>query len=151
MINICNGDIFSIKYDNENILVHQCNCVTNYAKGLAKTVFDLYPDANIYKSRNDYSKPGDINIILPIVNLFGQRLPGKPNKYETKKQRLEWFKICLINLKNNLPENIKTINFPWQIGCGLAGGNWDDYLYEINQFASSLPVNIKVNIWKLDD
>ena len=53
MLNIYNGDIFSIKYDDENILVHQCNCVTNHAKGLAKNVFDLYPDANIYKLRNE--------------------------------------------------------------------------------------------------
>ena len=151
MLNIYNGDMFSIKYDDENILVHQCNCVTNHAKGLAKTVFDLYPDANIYKLRNECSTPGDINIISPIVNIFGQFIPGKPNKRETKEQRLEWFKTCLIKLKNELPENIKSINFPWQIGCGLAGGNWDDYLNVIYEFVSLLPVNIKINIWKLND
>ena len=152
MLNVFDGDIFkSVDYtNNKHILVHQCNCVTNSAKGLAKIVFDIYPEANIYKIRNyDISIPGEICIIFPVVNLFGQYSPGKSNKRETKKQRLEWFKMCLFNLKDNIPDGVEHINFPWEIGCGMGGGNWDDYFALLNEFASLLPKNIYVNIWRL--
>lgn len=54
-----------------------------------------------------------------------------------------------IKLKENLPNEINTINMPWQIGCGMAGGDWDEYLKVINEFAENLPLNIKIKIWRL--
>ena len=31
--------------------------------------------------------------------------------------------------------NLESIAFPWRIGCGLAGGNWEWYLGTLKNFA----------------
>jgi hypothetical protein len=36
------------------------------------------------------------------------------------------------------------IAFPWQIGCGLAGGHWPDYEAAIAEFAAGVPVPVLV-------
>jgi hypothetical protein len=43
--------------------------------------------------------------------------------------------------------NIISIAFPYKIGCGLAGGKWEDYESMIYKFAKENP-NIKVKIYK---
>ena len=50
---------------NDNFTVHQCNCVTPAAKGLAGTLFKAFPDADVYSSRritNRFDEPGSIDI-----------------------------------------------------------------------------------------
>jgi hypothetical protein len=41
-------------------------------------------------------------------------------------------------------ENIqnKTLALPFNIGCGLAGGKWDDYYNAINTFANKEKIHI---------
>jgi hypothetical protein len=47
----------------DDYIVHQCNCVTNRAEGLAKALFTLYPNANTYANRQKGDdKPGTIKI-----------------------------------------------------------------------------------------
>ena len=44
-----------------------------------------------------------------------------------------WFPQCLENLGKK--EKYQNLAFPYKIGCGLAGGNWDHYLPMIEDFA----------------
>ena len=87
-------------------------------------------------------------------------------EHDTKENRMLYFKLALTNLKNFLQEDnntifernkvypneltendffrksyireIHTIIFPHKIGCGLAGGEWNEYKKEIENFASQI-------------
>lgn len=45
---VVGGDFLSA---NETFLVHQCNCVTVGARGIAKAIFAKWPQANCYRNR----------------------------------------------------------------------------------------------------
>ena len=133
----------NILNSNEKYIIHQCNC---NAKGLAKSLFDKYLYANVYKNRTIHSKPGTISVkgngkeCRYIINAFGQYTPGKPNIKETKLQRLIWFKQCLDEIKKI--ENVESIAFPYKMGCGYGGGNWNEYLKTIEQFSEDTLIKV---------
>lgn len=70
-------------------LVHQCNCMTRSAAGLAKEIFAAYPAANTY--RQQLRVPGTIYIAhgTPhnVINLYGQQKPGRADATETHDDR----------------------------------------------------------------
>ena len=130
--------------DYDGTIVHQCNAQTSRAMGLAKAIFDTYPEANIY---NDGTRrvPGTIIIREPIVNLIGQKTPGKPKAGESAAMREAWFEQALIELADYCHEaEIEEVAFPYGIGCGLAGGNWDNYKAMIKQFERDSDVHVVV-------
>jgi O-acetyl-ADP-ribose deacetylase (regulator of RNase III) len=125
-------------------IVHQTNCVSSGASGIAKTIFDKWPETNIYKERSDnnyWHKPGYIFIKRHVINAMGQFLPGPPGRYsmnsikfnETPDMRQLWFICCLTSI--SCINGLKSVAFPYKIGCGLAGGDWDWYLKAIDDFA----------------
>ena len=149
-INFIIGDLTEA---NEKYIVHQCNCTTKSAKGLAATIFRKFPYADVYNvigNRNDI--PGTIKVMgngqknRYVINLFGQIAGGKPkpNK-ESAEQRLQYFRAGLQKISEI--QNLESVAFPYLIGCGLAGGDWNLYLNEIQNFANN--VNAKVSIYKL--
>ena len=115
---------------------------------------------------HDRPTPGSIDFCdgsPHVVALFAQFLFGKPPssvKYkftdshinkgiakDTEENRLRYFERALTNFKkyliqrnNNSSGNdtIDTIVFPYNIGCGLAGGNWKNYRKKIKNFARKL-------------
>jgi hypothetical protein len=52
---------------------------------------------------------------------------------DDEKQRLKWFKATLKQIAQ-LPE-LESVAFPYQIGCGLAGGDWKQYRAALEEFA----------------
>lgn len=141
MLKIINGDLFNA---TETYLCHQCNCVTNRAAHLAQKVFCHYPYSNVYINRTVWSTPGTVSIIGSdyeryVIGMFGQIYPGKP-RYPTSTKdgyaiRFEYFKQCLNVMKKKI--KVGSFAFPWQIGCGAAGGNWTDYLEALVDFSES--------------
>lgn len=148
------GNILDFDCD---IIVHQVNCVTKIGKGLSKSIFDKYPYANYYKIRKHIpDEPGKTVILKPkkgekgpmVGNLTGQFYPSRPGGYykkfyhfktkdikipdDSKEDREQWFSIGLEDLEKQLDkikknkENIE-IAFPYKIGSGMAGGNWNNY------------------------
>lgn len=153
-LKIKNGDLLNA---TEDVIVHQCNCVTNYPKGLSKAIFLKWPYADVYTVRSKTTHrdvPGTITIrskegLKTVVNLFGQFYPSKPKyKNDTSSARLEWFKNGLADIVVQLP-HINSVALPYKIGCGLAGGQWSDYLEILTQFARQNP-SIDVCIYKLE-
>lgn len=141
-----NGDLLK---SNEQYIVHQCNCVTNNAANLAKTVFTKFPYANCYNNRKEKDVPGTIKIFGDgitnryIINLFGQFGPGPPkNNFDNKGNRYAWFRQGLFEI-SKIPD-LKSIAFPERIGCGVAKGNWVDYLEILMKFENY--VNGKSNV-----
>jgi len=144
-INIISGS--NITEAQEPIIIHQCNCITKKAKGIAKLLFDTFPDANIYAKRTKQSIPGTINIVKTngkiIVNIFGQFNVGYPKlPDETIETRMEWFRQGLDVIALNLDTD-KGVAMPYLIGCGP--GDWSKYYEIIYNWASMN--NIQVTLY----
>ncbi|AYV87025.1 MAG: hypothetical protein Sylvanvirus19_8 [Sylvanvirus sp.] len=105
------------------------------------------------------SNPGDCIVCSDpekkqrdVICITGQLAPGKPGywckayhidvKEDTAEKRQEYFKQGLDKLVIYMTSSMVTpylkIAFPWQIGCGLAGGTWIRYQSMIEQFAKNL-------------
>lgn len=131
----------------EAFIAQQCNCVTVKSHGLSAAIAKRWPWADVYAKRKPRSAntaltpdiPGTIEIIkgpddLSVVCMFAQWTPGKPgawtDKYPktytdiTATQRTEWFRQCLKAMDEEIDSPVAV---PYQIGCGLAGGNWNTY------------------------
>lgn len=143
MIEYKNNDLLEA---TEDYICHQCNCVTNNPKGLATLIFERFPEADIYTTRTKPDNPGKIIVRGKVINMLAQRYPGKPRyQNDTKIDRINWFKQCLKQIGEL--NNITNVAFPFRIGCGLAGGDWDHYSKELEKFANRFP-NIKCVIYK---
>ena len=126
------GDILK-EVDAQDYIVHQTNSNTTSAAGLAHAIFTAFPHANNYSPKNT-NVVGRVEIRGKIVNLCGQFYPGGPSKGDEAERRKEWFEAALRDLSTKiLPKS--RIAFPTCIGCGLAGGNWREYLAIIEQWA----------------
>jgi O-acetyl-ADP-ribose deacetylase (regulator of RNase III) len=139
MLFVEKGDILNSPVD---IIAHQCNCITTHSSGLAKSIFNRYPYSDTYSIEPNTRAMGKIDILgngieeRYIANLYAQLYPSK-SKYEHNSKdgvdvRLNAFKSCLykvaLYVKEQSPNDITTIGVPFGIGCGLAGGNWYDYM-----------------------
>lgn len=122
--------------------------------------------------KEDRSIPGTCELVKNtselepkyVACLFAQFAPGKPQTYhknitkyhgfkDDKYERIMWFMESLNNLNNQiknlllssdvLPQNI-SIAFPKYIGCGLAGGDWNDYYKMIVDFGQKTGYNIYI-------
>jgi O-acetyl-ADP-ribose deacetylase (regulator of RNase III) len=158
---VIEGDLF----DNDaDVIVHQCNCVTWASAHLAGDVFQRYPWADIYtprKGTDHKDKPG--TVILRgdgqgeryVAAILGQFYPGKPKYPSGKKDGVEarkhYFHSGLLELQQlAINEGFKSIAFPWCIGCGAAGGDWEFYHELIDRLADATP-GLDIRIYKLKE
>lgn len=137
----------------EKYIAHQCNCVSPQGKGLSHALFQRFPHADVYATRKGKSQPGTLwispvgNGERRVINMFAQFYPGAPTyRGDLAEDRKVMFQRCLNEIAN-LP-SLESIAFPYNIGCGLAGGKWADYLAMLTQFAAELPA-VKVTLYKL--
>jgi O-acetyl-ADP-ribose deacetylase (regulator of RNase III) len=129
---------------NCDIICHQTNCKGSMGSGIAKQIKDKWPKVhrdyrfNIERMYNGNfaSKSSDLLGMITwtevengryIMNFFSQDEYYPRNRCHTN---YEAFTKCCKALKNfiteyNLDKSNTIIGFPYKIGCGLAGGNWD--------------------------
>jgi len=142
----------------EQYIVHQTNCVTTKAAGLAKFLFQAFPHADCYKDRSGADPPGEIRIDggganRLVIGLHGQYNPGKPkgagqcDVYDCVADREKWFAqgLALIGQVSG----IHSVAFPDHIGCGMAGGDWRRYRAMLSRFATQNP-HIEVVLYQLE-
>lgn len=138
------------------VLVHQTNCTSRGAAGLAAKVFARYPCADTYKNWHTQRKYGTCDVfdvrayqtqVDYVVNMNAQWYAGKPCTGEDYAVRVKKFQSCLEQL-SKLVEKYQwaRVNFPYRIGCGLARGNWDTYLGMIHAFALSTTADVYIFI-----
>ena len=149
MITQIDGNITQV---NTKYIAHQCNCISQHAFGLARILFKVFPWCNIYSGRvpvghEDFHPdcPGAISIHgngedqRYIINMLGQLWPGKPKYLKDRtdgyRAREEYFKLCIKEITQI--EDLESIAFPVNIGCGVAGGNWKKYKKLIEAFAKA--------------
>ena len=126
-------------------LAHQCNCYSRRGAGLASAIFKAFPWADVYSSRfergDDASLFGSITVHGDpgrnrrcVINIYGQLKPGKPSSgRDSAASRIEAFGKALDQIAK-FPE-LESIGFPYGIGCGLAGGDWNEYEKLLEDFA----------------
>ena len=156
MIDKTNQSILNVE---DQYIVHQLNCLTNRSAGLAKSMFDKFPYANVYAYRTYPHTPGESerlgSIVVRgngkdqryIIGIYGQYYPGK-SKYPNS--RVDGIQVRENAFRSGLQkiseiENIHSIGFPRGIGCTLAGGDWSKYEKMIEDFNNQNP-HIQVNI-----
>ena len=131
-------------------IAQQSNCVTRKGSGLYKSIVDKYPSVDIYKMRDHHSIPGSaLQMKIDgsekedpnpkyVMHMFAQYYPGKCIiPADDAESRIEWFKDCLADIASQ--NMIKSIAFPKNIGCGLAGGDWNIYRRCLKDFAQKNP------------
>ena len=155
IVEIIQGDLLK---SGEKYIAQQCNCVTIRAHGLSQSIAVKYPYANVYAKRSSVgrgrncakitSRPGTIDVCQSankddpmIICMYAQYCPGKVNIYsqyypnektceDSRENRLLWFVQCLEEIEKL---GIQRVAMPYMIGCGLAGGNWDEYSEKLRQ------------------
>ncbi len=126
------GDLLEADVD---YICHQVNCQGRMGSGIAKAIRDKWPI--VYKEYEakyfEYLNRGGVmylqgeSQIVPIdnnknvINMFAQLFYGSDGKRYTS---YDAFWACLGNIRNSIPKSSK-IGFPWGIGCGLGGANWE--------------------------
>lgn len=129
MIKIIDGDILQAQ---ENIIVHQVNCLSVMGGGIAKQIREKYPkvfkDYQKYLSNSGFpiQALGECQFVEVgenkyVANLFGQYKYGR-DKQQTDYKALE---EALFSLKVNAKDHNLSVAIPVNLGCGLAGGSWD--------------------------
>ena len=150
-------------------IAQQLNCVGCDGRGLAEGVAKKLPYGCSYAERrrmppqNKFAVPGDraemgeIDVRRPppgqqgptVINLFAQWEMGAPGKYnrvqpappsDSAAARERAFKECLGKIGALTGTGRPScIAFPYEIGCGLAGGTWRNYERMLNDFAAANP------------
>lgn len=137
MIAIKDGDLLKAE---EDILVHQVNCMGVMESGVAAQIKEKWPQVFIaYKDRVD--KMVDIQMrsrLLGevlwvrtddgkwIANLFGQYKFGRENKCYTDYSAL---KRGFMEIAYNAKIKDESIAIPYKIGCGRGGGDWENVVF----------------------
>ncbi len=143
-LTVVHGNLLS---SGEEYIVQQINSTGRTLAGLSQTIGMMYPESNLYNGPYKQTNRPPGNIIITnnrVINIIGQKSPGKPKHGDTAEDRENWFRTAL----NKIPVDIKSIAFPYGIGCGLAGGNWQSYYQMIKNFAMKNP-QIDVKIYKI--
>lgn len=122
-----------------SILVHQVSeslIRSGEAPGGIAAAIASKLDVNVYRRSED---PVPMFTPLPagsdgpaaVFNLVGQYYSGKPEGSDTEEVRLTRFRDELVSLAKLLEDaddmREKPLVFPYKIGCGIAGGQWERY------------------------
>lgn len=145
------GDLLTFDCD---IIVHQCNVVSKGAGGLARVLFERFPQANTYVDNprpHMFGKyeihPVDSPHFSFVANIFSQYNPGSIDPNSTQYERVIVFEQCLDSIARD--PRFNSIGIPFMIGCGLGGGDWNDYKAAIYNVAVANP-NVQFSIAKKD-
>ncbi|MDT0160376.1 macro domain-containing protein [Bacillus sp. AG4(2022)] len=130
MIRMLEGNILNAP---ENIIGHQVNCQGVMGAGLAIQIRSKYPE--VYTNYKEFVAEYRNKLLLGkmqlvtcgenkwVANLFGQFSYGRRKPVYTHYGALE---DALRDLKNFAKEHGLSVALPYGIGCGLAGGDWED-------------------------
>jgi len=154
MIEIKNGDILSCECD---IICQQVNCWGVMGSGLAKQIRDVYPDVyDVYmgmcKHQSPYNLLGEVSFVQVrhdpkriFANIFGQLNYGRGKGLYTNYDALEHGIKTVAEYAN---EHNFSVAIPYNIGCGLANGDWNEVYDRIRTVFAGYP-SVQVEIWRL--
>ena len=144
MVKIVKGNLLDA---TEDIIAHQVNCMGVMGSGLAKQIRNKYPE--VYANYKDYLKNykgkilGSAQSVVChdgkiVFNLFGQYGYGRDKQYtDYNALKSALSSLYLFTYNKNL-----SIAFPYNLGCGLAGGDWNVVYKIIEEVFNDYDVNI---------
>ena len=139
-----------------SVICHQVNCQGVMGSGIAKQIRIAYPRVfeqyQIYcseKMSNNQPLLGRCQLVYTdckkfriVANLFGQ------GQYGTEKQQTDYkaLQTALRSLAHNkfLADRHLTVAFPYGMGCGLGGGDWNNVSKLIDSEFKDYPGNVQV-------
>lgn len=150
-------------------ICQQVNCQGRMSSGIAKQIKERWPivyksymsgykdmEDKINKSCSSFENPLDVSEILlghlqqvkvndtkTVINMFSQQYYGYDGKKYTS---YDAFWTCLEGIKLTVPKGSK-IGFPYRIGCGLGGANWQVISTMIDEVLS---MDFDVYIYRLE-
>ena len=141
------GDIVNGNYD---IFCQQVNCQHKMGSGLARQIRNKYPE--VYKAYMDIKdqRLGFIDSVETkdgriCVNMFAQDNYGRDGKCYTNYKAFEACLNAIIGLIEDRHIKIGAkIAFPYKIGCGLGGGNWDIIRDLIDKFSEKVEQDVVI-------
>ena len=135
-------------------ICHQVNCQGRMGSGIAKQIRERWPIVYeqyisgfkaIEKESINWEDELDVSEVLlgrlqqikvndtqTVINMFAQQYYGYDGKRYTS---YDAFWACLGGIRDSVPKGSK-IGFPWQIGCGLGGANWEVIMTMIEEVLS---------------
>ncbi len=154
MIEIIERDIL----DNTNgIICHQVNCFA-MGKGLALDIKRKYPIVyNEYINTLNHNKNSRVSLLggvlyvhinesLVIGNLFAQyRYKIYSDDPSIRYTDYTMLSFCLNDVKKYAIRMNKDVHIPFEIGCGLGGGDWNTVSNIIQETFSRTNINCYIN------
>ncbi len=144
-----------IQYKTGNLLYSKCqalvnpvNCVGVMGKGLAIQFRNRFPAMYL-----EYKHACELQEIVVGKMWIWERMDKTVICFPTKKHwrdgsRLEWIREGLVDLQKVLWSNpyLDSIALP-ALGCGNGGLDWDEVNLLIEEFASTLPESVQVEVY----
>ena len=154
------GDLLESDCD---YICQQVNCMGKMNSGIAKQIREKWPIVyQNYMAKCNFSHPsgyirpelllGDIQIVglwddynetkfhQSVINMYSQLNYGYDGRRYTS---YDAFWNCVNLIKQSVPTD-KKIGFPYNIGCGLGGANWNVILTMIDTVLADYTVEIYV-------
>lgn len=137
---IINGDI--TKVATSGYILHQVNCLSAMGAGVALSISNKWPVVRFeyLKFSKNIEKPkyllGQMQYVkverdLIVINSFTQLYYGN-SYYDNETYTNEDLLIKNIKIASDKAKlNNKKLFIPYLIGCGLAGGNWNNIFKNI--------------------
>lgn len=135
MIKVVNGDLLDA---TEDIIGHQVNCQGVMGSGVARLIRNKYPQ--VYRQYMGYCRFARAESILGhcqiwyqgnrlVANLFGQLNYGRDKSVVYT----DYIALgnALVSLHRIAKSGNKSVALPYNIGCGLANGDWDGVVYPL--------------------
>ena len=144
MLRFVDGDL--VKNKEYRIFCQQVNCKKVMGAGIAKQIREEYPEVYERYMKKE-PKLGAIQTIhckdkRYCVNMYSQDDYGTKGRYTNYAA----FQSCLETLEKKLKISDKSLKiaFPFNIGCGLGGGDWTIILMMLMQFAENVQQDVYI-------
>ncbi len=136
----------------EGIICHQVNCIGVMGAGVALQIRQKWPNAyNDYKdecsqfTQDPKKLLGHVQDILVkdnlvVANCYGQVFPGHGVMTDYNAWDIMLDKLRDLSIFYSLD-----LHFPWMVGCGLAGGDWNVMSKKINDVFGRSLVNVFIH------
>lgn len=155
VINIIEGDITQ---SDKDIIIQQVNCKGLMGSGLARTLLGRYP--TIKKEYETFRKKqlkkvgenegllGMVNYVdvydgKIIANVFGQVDIRKNKEDKTVYTKKESLIEGIRSVKEKAETLSLSVAIPTYIGCGLAGGDWEEIKPEIEEIFKDTAIDVE--------
>ena len=149
-INYLKGDATEPKVQGNKILCHVCNDIGGWGKGFVLALtkkWDLpEKEYRTWMKSETPGKLGEVQFVevaedLKVANIIGQRGIKKINGIPPV--RYDAIEAALAKVADHAKELKASIHMP-RIGCGLAGGNWENIEVIIERQLISQEIDVYV-------